>query len=76
MECPHFAGVFMKYCVAERETYVPSVYEMREYCQQAQHRVCRIYMRTDKGTAMVRRNPVQRHSVPRRETHGKERQEA
>jgi hypothetical protein len=30
---------------------MPSVYEMREYCQQEQHRVCGIYMRSDNGTA-------------------------
>jgi len=29
MECPHFVGMFMKYCVAEREAYIPSLYEMR-----------------------------------------------
>ena len=51
MECQHFAGVFMKYCVAEREVYVPSIYEMSEYCKYIQHRVCRHYMRADNGPA-------------------------
>lgn len=69
MECPHFAGMFMKYCVAERETYVPSVYEMREYCQQSQHRVCGIYMRTDNGTATINNTVMRRHRVPMIKTH-------
>jgi hypothetical protein len=48
MECPHFNGVFMKYCVAEKEVYIPSIYEIREYCQFIQHRVCPHYMRTER----------------------------
>ncbi len=64
MECPHFAGMFMKYCVAERETYVPSVYEMREYCQQEQHRVCGIYMRSDNGATGMNKIAVQRQRAP------------
>ena len=63
MECPHFAGVFMKYCVAERTVYVPSIYEMREYCKQGQHRVCQHYMRTDKGQAKTNTAPVRRTSA-------------
>ena len=51
MECPHFAGVFMKYCAAGREVYVPSIYEMREHCNHLQHKICPNYMRTDNGAA-------------------------
>lgn len=50
MECPYFTGVFMKYCVAEGEMYVPSIYDMREHCKHLQHRVCRRYLRSDSGS--------------------------
>ena len=50
MSCPHFAGIFMKYCVAEKEVYVQSIYETREHCTQLLHKVCRHYMRTNSGS--------------------------
>lgn len=50
MECPHFAGVLMKYCAAEKAVYVPSIYEMREYCRHQQHRLCPFYSRTENTT--------------------------
>lgn len=51
MECPHFAGEFMKYCAADRDVYVPSVYEMGEQCKFLLHKVCRRYMLSDGGSA-------------------------
>ena len=63
MECPHFAGVYMKYCVAEREVYVPSISEMREHCRHLQHRLCRHYLRTDNSLAQTGTAPVYRDSA-------------
>jgi hypothetical protein len=63
MECPHLAGVFMKYCVAENETYVPSVYEMREYCVEPQHRVCRHYMQSDKSSGNTENAPLDSNNM-------------
>jgi hypothetical protein len=63
MECPHLAGVYMKYCVAEKELYVPSIYEMREYCKYLQHRICRHYMQADNGPTTIDHAPVCRDSA-------------
>jgi hypothetical protein len=51
MECPHLAGDFMKYCVAEKAVYLPSIYELREYCSHQQHRVCQFYLRSSSTVA-------------------------
>ncbi len=56
MECPHFAGVVTKYCVAEREFYVPSIDEMSEYCKHIQHRGCRHFIRID-NDSVTKNNP-------------------
>jgi len=63
MECPHFTGMYMKYCAAKRETYVPSIYEMSEYCKQSQHRICWLYMRTDNGPVKAKTPRDRRNSV-------------
>jgi hypothetical protein len=51
MECPHLAGELMKYCVAEKAVYVPSIYELREYCNHQQHRTCQFYARSENSAA-------------------------
>ena len=58
MECPLFAGVFMKYCVAERDVYMPSMYEVKEQCRLLQHKVCSRYMRTDKVSVKTSVVPI------------------
>jgi hypothetical protein len=63
MECPHYVGVFMKYCVAEKEVYVPSIYELREYCNHVQHRVCQFYLRSKNGTESTSNAPDCRDSA-------------
>jgi hypothetical protein len=50
MECPYLSGLYMKYCISEKHDYVPSVYELREYCKERQHRVCQYYLRADAAT--------------------------
>jgi len=64
MECPYFAGTFMKYCVAERDVYMPSIDEDRDQCRLPQHKVCWRYMRTEKASA--RTNDVPRRHESRR----------
>jgi len=57
MECPYLTGVYMKYCIAEKHDYVPSVYELREYCKERQHRVCRFYLTRGPMPATVTQAP-------------------
>jgi len=54
MECPHFTGMYMKYCTAEQEMFVPSIHEMREYCTSARHRACRFYAPADNVSENMR----------------------
>jgi len=66
MVCPYLSGLYIKYCIAEKYDYVPSIYELREYCKARQHRVCRYYLRTDDGdkrAAAGRMDAVRSESV-------------
>ena len=49
MECPYFAGMYMKHCEAGVDLYVPSIYAMKEYCINAIHTSCPYYIRADRG---------------------------
>jgi hypothetical protein len=50
--------VFMKFCVAEKDVYVPSNHELRIYCNHQQHRVCQFYSRSETSAAKMGYAPV------------------
>ena len=44
MRCTFFIGNYVFSCNAGKRVYVPSIFEMREYCKQIQYRICPHYM--------------------------------
>lgn len=44
-KCLFFTGRFMMTCRARVNVYVPSSFEMREYCKTGRHKVCPFYSR-------------------------------
>lgn len=45
MNCPFLAGKDMLSCAALKDVYVPSSFELDEYCKQTLHKMCRRYLR-------------------------------
>ncbi len=45
MECHFLSGRYMKYCIESRESYVPSAFELEEYCTTSRHTLCPLYCR-------------------------------
>jgi hypothetical protein len=43
MKCPFLKGRYMFSCSARREVYVPSIFELGEYCKTTRWRVCPLY---------------------------------
>lgn len=45
MKCCFFMGRFMMTCKANADVYVPSSFEIEEYCGNIRHKVCPLYSR-------------------------------
>ncbi len=45
MKCGFFKGNFMMTCKAGVNVYVPSAFEIKEYCGSIRHKVCPLYSR-------------------------------
>lgn len=43
MKCPFLAGKYMYSCSASKEVYVPSVFELEEYCKNTRFKLCPFY---------------------------------
>jgi hypothetical protein len=43
MACPHLAGNYFKSCSALRDAYVPSRFQMDEYCSSQWHSLCPLF---------------------------------
>lgn len=48
MKCPHLVNMFVCTCAAEETPYVPSLFELEEYCRNTRHSRCPFYL----GTAL------------------------
>lgn len=40
MECRFLAGIYMKYCNESSEGYIPTSFEMEEYCTSGRYTLC------------------------------------
>ncbi len=49
MKCPLLKGKYMITCTAVQEGYIPSLFELEEYCRQAKHRTCPLFRAADAG---------------------------
>lgn len=47
MRCPFLTGKYMLYCTALKEVYVPSIFELDEYCKNDGYGMCSAYMKRD-----------------------------
>jgi hypothetical protein len=43
MECNFLSGRYMLKCIVGPRSYVPSSFELGEYCKTKQHRICPLY---------------------------------
>lgn len=44
MQCPFLSGKYMLSCSAQKKGYVPSVFEMEEYCTKTLHAMCPVFI--------------------------------
>ncbi len=45
MKCPFVKGTYMYSCAASRDVYVPSEFELNEYCRSTRYTICPLYCR-------------------------------
>ena len=43
MKCPFVKGTYMYSCSASRDVYVPSEFELNEYCKSTRYKICPFY---------------------------------
>ena len=48
MKCPHLAKWVISSCNAVEKPYLPSLFELQEYCRTKDHRKCPLYLRETK----------------------------
>ncbi len=58
MRCPFISGKYFKSCSVGREPYVPSAFEMAEYCTTTRHTLCPFFARREQGLSFERRAGV------------------
>ncbi len=46
MRCLLLQGKYMIFCTAVKEGYIPSAYELDEYCRQEKYRLCPLYCKS------------------------------
>lgn len=49
MKCIFLRGQYMSICAADAKNYVPSGFEVEEYCETARHKICPLYMAAQGG---------------------------
>ncbi len=45
MKCPHLGRLEILTCKVEEKPYIPSLFELQEYCKGERHRRCPFYLR-------------------------------
>lgn len=65
MKCPYLTGNYMFSCTAAKAVYVPSIFELDEYCKESRHTMCPFYCKvgddgdfTEVGEALLHRTDV------------------
>ena len=48
MRCPHLLDWTVSSCKADKKPYVPSIYELQEYCTVREHQRCPLYVDVDR----------------------------
>jgi hypothetical protein len=52
MGCPFLTGNYMLSCSAYGDVYVPSNYELKEYCRHGAHTSCPLYCSAEAGVSV------------------------
>jgi hypothetical protein len=75
MKCNFLSGTYMLACKADRHAYVPSSFEIEEYCKTGRHRICPLYFSTaeKKGDFMKRERYPSVRPLAGQENNGKSR---
>ncbi len=58
MNCLYLAGNYFKSCSVSREAYVPSAFEMEEYCTSSRHSLCPFYAKRQSEYPALEREPM------------------
>lgn len=55
LRCPYLTGKYLISCSVSREPYVPSAFEIQEYCISGRHSMCPFYGRREQGLSFDKR---------------------
>jgi hypothetical protein len=58
MKCPHLIKWVVSSCKAPEKTYIPSPFELEEYCMTKEHRKCPFYLRGVCSTSRIIENEL------------------
>jgi hypothetical protein len=58
LRCPYLTGKYFKSCSVSKEPYVPSAFEMEEYCISSRHSMCPFYGKRQIGLPKERRSDL------------------
>jgi len=58
MKCPFLSGKYMSSCTAQKEGYVPSAFELEEYCVQVLYPSCPVYVNRNAYKEPTARAPL------------------
>jgi len=50
MGCPYLSGKYMLSCTALREVYIPSAFELGEYCKNVRYKMCPFYIKRESAS--------------------------
>ncbi len=55
--CPYLTGNYMPSCKADLQVYIPSIYELEEYCKSVRHTLCPSYCLIDEEKKTEKARP-------------------
>ncbi len=47
MVCPFLAGMYMFWCRAFKDPYIPTDFEFGEYCRQERYKICPLFCKSE-----------------------------
>ena len=53
MKCLLLKGKYMICCTAVKESYIPSMFELDEFCRQERHKMCPLYRQAEEEGKII-----------------------
>jgi len=53
MKCLFLKGKYMICCTAVKESYIPSMFELDEFCRLDRHKMCPLYRQAEKDEKII-----------------------